>query len=577
MINRRHVRLSTLPNIPSIPKSGRVSKPAFLRVSTVNAVYLSRASTTSLTQHHYGVNVLLSISAVISIFLVVAAGSITSHIQYDRLLPLIMRMSYQMVRYLMYHCVLYKLYRCFVVSWLPYRKRSLYMMVILLLLSSVLHFADSMLNLHPHSEFNQDLISAINSFSIPLTILITITFIVPFLRRLSRLTIGQTKDNRMATCALCNKRLSALEVTDNMIELELLLYTTKMTNIVVWCNSTCLCLEAIHWTDSLDAADRMTIVGVYSISIVILCLSIYFLCDVSKSQHNRCCVCCNYLWSQCCTAASKRAIDYEDGRFVRELCWILHGETCAELAEENEMSEIDVMKRQSSKMKLDHDGITMRRLTIPPPPPPGSPPVNPPEQSMGSMKSGKATANIKSEYAEITVRLWVGTAVDIYSPSKKEWVDGTIAEIQNDSIRIVYGKYMQWLKKDSPHFRPKFKVQTTKPVTASSASSENQPVVNRMASRSSFVALHPPKISISRDQLKGAPNRPEVNGMIMSSKMGTNRTMSQVPSSKSFSMKIEEPDAEMEMLEQWYKKDVEAPNCSKNDNMNTSNSKCREN
>merc|ERR1719499_2146397 len=107
-----------------------------------------------------------------------------------------MMTSYQIVRYALYHSVLYKLYNCFATSTMPYFKRSLYMMAIVLLFSSILHFAHSMLRLHPSAEFNQDMFSAINTFSIVLVLLITITLVIPWLRRLSRLMIVREKDNK---------------------------------------------------------------------------------------------------------------------------------------------------------------------------------------------------------------------------------------------------------------------------------------------------------------------------------------------------------------------------------------------
>merc|ERR1719499_1538816 len=142
-----------------------------------------------------------------------------------------MMTSYQIVRYVLYHSVLYKLYNCFAASTMPYFKRSLYMMAIVLLFSSILHFAHSMLRLHPSAEFNQDMFSAINTFSIVLVLLITITLVIPWLRRLSRLMIVQAKDNEKAA-KKNESKLRVIATDQHMMELEFMYTVTRITNVV---------------------------------------------------------------------------------------------------------------------------------------------------------------------------------------------------------------------------------------------------------------------------------------------------------------------------------------------------------
>lgn len=72
-------------------------------------------------------------------------------------------------------------------------------------------------------------------------------------------------------------------------------------------------------------------------------------------EQNRCCLCCGHCWSRCCTTASKRAI--EDS-MVRELCWILHGETCAEL--QDVQKKHDAQKRASVTDKIGSKGNRSR-------------------------------------------------------------------------------------------------------------------------------------------------------------------------------------------------------------------------
>jgi len=107
---------------------------------------------------------------------------------------------------------------------------------------------------------------------------------------------------------------------------------------------------------------------VHSVGIAVLCLSIYFMYDFSKSQHNRCCLCCTHLWTRFCSMASKQAID-DNQSAVRELCWILHGETCAELEDISEKKDTEMKRRRSSKLmptdlgQISHES-QMRRTSV---------------------------------------------------------------------------------------------------------------------------------------------------------------------------------------------------------------------
>eukprot|EP01083_Nonionella_stella_P008787 25391_1 len=57
----------------------------------------------------------------------------------------------------------------------------------------------------------------------------------------------------------------------------------------------------------------------------------------------------------------------------------------------------------------------------------------------------------------IKVKLKVGSAVDVYSASRKKWTPGVVNEIQGDALCLLYanGKKKKWVKKDSSTFRPK--------------------------------------------------------------------------------------------------------------------------
>mmetsp|Transcript_44418 Transcript_44418/g.54401 ORF Transcript_44418/g.54401 Transcript_44418/m.54401 type:complete len:562 (-) Transcript_44418:53-1738(-) len=61
----------------------------------------------------------------------------------------------------------------------------------------------------------------------------------------------------------------------------------------------------------------------------------------------------------------------------------------------------------------------------------------------------------KKKKQKIKVKLRVGSAVDIYSSGKQDWIDGTIKEIKGDLICVVYGNKMKWVKKNSRQLRPK--------------------------------------------------------------------------------------------------------------------------
>ena len=61
----------------------------------------------------------------------------------------------------------------------------------------------------------------------------------------------------------------------------------------------------------------------------------------------------------------------------------------------------------------------------------------------------------KQNRQKLKLKLKVGYTVDIYSASKKLWVEGVIKEIKGDVLCVVYGKKMKWLKKDSKQLRPK--------------------------------------------------------------------------------------------------------------------------
>lgn len=222
-----------------------------------------------------GVNRALAISAFLSIIPMVAAGWIViNHKDYDDLLYIVV-MSYQIIRYLMYHSILYQLYRCFAVSCnMPYRKRSLYMMLILLFFSSILRFFHSILSLNPNAEFNQDMGSALNSLQIVIVLLITTTLIVPWLRRLSRLMLGQAKDNQKAT------KLRVIATDQNMMKLEFMYTVTRFTNLVVWCNTTSLSIELFSLCTDIDDIEVVTVIGVYAVGIIVICLSTIFLYDL---------------------------------------------------------------------------------------------------------------------------------------------------------------------------------------------------------------------------------------------------------------------------------------------------------
>merc|ERR1719229_750004 len=135
-----------------------------------------------------------------------------------------------------------------------------------------------------------------------------------------------------------------------MMEMEFMYTVTRITNVVVWGNTTSLVIQLVALCTDFDyVADDMMLIGLYSVGIAILCVSIYFMYDFSKTQHNCCCLPCNHLWSRCCAVASKQAIDDKQS-MVRELCWILHGETCAELVDISEKKDTEMKRRRSSKL-----------------------------------------------------------------------------------------------------------------------------------------------------------------------------------------------------------------------------------
>eukprot|EP01084_Bolivina_argentea_P056421 103276_1 len=60
-----------------------------------------------------------------------------------------------------------------------------------------------------------------------------------------------------------------------------------------------------------------------------------------------------------------------------------------------------------------------------------------------------------SKHKHIKVKLKIGTCVDIFSASKKQWLEGSVIEIKGDTICILYGKRKKWLHKKSKNWRPK--------------------------------------------------------------------------------------------------------------------------
>eukprot|EP01084_Bolivina_argentea_P180155 311230_1 len=69
-------------------------------------------------------------------------------------------------------------------------------------------------------------------------------------------------------------------------------------------------------------------------------------------------------------------------------------------------------------------------------------------------RSASAHSN-NNHKKHVKLKIKIGTPVDIYSASRKQWVEGKIKEIKGDTLCILYGKKMKWLHKTSKNFRPK--------------------------------------------------------------------------------------------------------------------------
>ena len=83
---------------------------------------------------------------------------------------------------------------------------------------------------------------------------------------------------------------------------------------------------------------------------------------------------------------------------------------------------------------------------------PSEPAMSPHDQLKALYAKEEAAKQMRHK---IKLKLKVGFTVDIYSASKKLWVEGIIKEIKGDVLCVVYGKKMKWLKKDSKQLRPK--------------------------------------------------------------------------------------------------------------------------